>query len=295
MSKSIINGDDRLRLAIQRSGRLTDETLKLLHLIGLEFESYGQKLLSRCRNFPLSILFGRDDDIPGYVGLGTADLGIVGRNLIYEEGVDVTEITPLGFGYCALVIAVLRDSPHHTLDDVKGLKFATSYANSARRFFAEHGAQPEIVSLSGSVEMAPSLGLADAVVELTATGSTLLLNDLRQVATILESEAVLVANNDAMNDPVKRANIDRLVLRINAVQAARQYKYVMMNAPVAALDAIKAVIPGLKSPTIVPLDLEGWVAVHTAIKEDDFWDSIERLRGAGATEILVSPLDKLLL
>jgi ATP phosphoribosyltransferase len=295
MSKSIINGDDRLRLAIQRSGRLTDETLKLLHLIGLEFESYGQKLLSRCRNFPLSILFGRDDDIPGYVGLGTADLGIVGRNLIYEEGVDVTEITPLGFGYCALVIAVLRDSPYHTLDDVKSLKFATSYANSARRFFADHGAHPEIVSLSGSVEMAPSLGLADAVVELTATGSTLLLNDLRQIATILESEAVLVANNDAMNDPVKRANIDRLVLRINAVQAARRYKYVMMNAPLAALDAIKAVIPGLKSPTIVPLDMEGWVAVHTAIKEDDFWDSIERLRGAGATEILVSPLDKLLL
>lgn len=295
MSKSIINGDDRLRLAIQRSGRLTDETLKLLHLIGLEFESYGQKLLSRCRNFPLSILFGRDDDIPGYVGLGTADLGIVGRNLIYEEGVDVTEITALGFGYCALVIAVLRDSPYQSLDDVKNLKFATSYANSARRFFAEHGAKPEIVSLSGSVEMAPSLGLADAVVELTATGSTLLLNDLRQIATILESEAVLVANNDAMNDPVKRANIDRLVLRINAVQAARQYKYVMMNAPLAALDAIKAVIPGLKSPTIVPLDMEGWVAVHTAIKEDDFWDSIERLRGAGATEILVSPLDKLLL
>jgi ATP phosphoribosyltransferase len=295
MSKSIINGDDRIRLAIQRNGRLTEETLKLLHLIGLEFESYGQKLLSRCRNFPLSIMFGRDDDIPGYVGLGAADLGIVGRNLIYEEGVDVTEITPLGFGYCSLVIAVMRDSPYQTLEDVKGLKFATSYAKSAKRFFAEHGANPEIMTLSGSVEMAPSLGLADAVVELTATGSTLLLNDLRQITTILESEAVLVANNDAMADPVKRANIDRLLLRINAVRAARRYKYVMMNAPIAALDAIKAVIPGLKSPTIIPLDLEGWVAVHTAIEEEVFWESIELLRGAGATEILVSPLDKLLL
>lgn len=295
MSKSIINGDDRLRLAIQRNGRLTEETLKLLHLIGLEFESYGQKLLSRCRNFPLSILFGRDDDIPGYVGLGTADLGIVGRNLIYEEGVDVAEIAPLGFGYCALVIAVLRDSPHQTLEDVKNLTFATSYANSARRFFAEHDAHPEIMSLSGSVEMAPSLGLADAVVELTATGSTLLLNDLRQIATILESEAVLVANNNAMVDPVKRANIDRLVLRINAVQAARRYKYVMMNAPETALGAIKAVIPGLRFPTVIPSGLEGWVAIHTAVEEDVFWDVVEQLRAAGATEILVSPLDKLLL
>jgi ATP phosphoribosyltransferase len=295
MSKSIINGDNRLRLAIQRNGRLTDETLKLLRLIGLEFESYGQKLLSRCRNFPLSILYGRNDDIPEYVGLGTADLGIVGRNLIYEEHVDVVELTKLGFGYCALVIAVLRDSPYQTLDDVKGVKLATSYPNSARRFFAEHGVEPDIITISGSVEMAPSLGLADAVVELTATGSTLLLNDLRQIHTILESEAVLVANPASMADPEKRANIDRLMLRIGAVQAAKRYKYVMMNAPKSQLDAIKAVVPGLKSPTVVPLELDGWVAIHTAIEEEVFWDCIEKLREAGASEILVSSLDKLLL
>jgi ATP phosphoribosyltransferase len=216
MSKSIINGDSRLRLAIQRNGRLTDDTLMLLRLIGLEFESYGQKLLSRCRNFPLSILYGRDDDIPGYVGLGTADLGIVGRNLIYEEGADVVELTALGFGYCSLVIAVLRDSPYQTIDDVKAVKIASSYPNSARRFFAGHGAAPEVISISGSVEMAPSLGLSEAIVELTATGSTLLLNDLRQIHTILESQAVLVANPAAMADPVKRTEIDRLMLRIGA-------------------------------------------------------------------------------
>lgn len=295
MSKSIINGDSRLRLAIQRNGRLTEDTLKLLRLIGLEFESYGQKLLSRCRNFPLSILYGRDDDIPGYVGLGTADLGIVGRNLIYEEGADVVELSPLGFGYCSLVIAVLRDSPYQTIDDVKTVKLASSYPNSARRFFAQHGAAPEVISISGSVEMAPSLGLSEAIVELTATGSTLLLNDLRQIHTILESEAVLVANPASMADPEKRADIDRLLLRIGAVQAARRYKYVMMNAPVAQLDAIKAVVPGLKSPTVIPLELEGWVAIHTAIEEEVFWDCIEKLRAAGASEILVSPLDKLLL
>jgi len=295
MSKSIINGDGRLKLAIQRSGRLTDDTLSLLHSIGLEFESYGQRLFSHCRNFPLSILYGRDDDIPGYVALGTVDLGIVGQNLIYEEGVNVEELATLGFGYCSLVVAVLRDSPYKTLDDLRGTKIATSYPGSAHRFFNGHGAEPEIITLSGSVEVAPSLGLADAIVELTATGSTLLLNDLRPITTILDSQAALVANPEALADIVRRENIDRLLMRINAVRAARRYKYVMMNAPVDALPEIRKVVPGLKSPTIVPLAEEGWVAVHTAIEEDTFWESIERLRQAGASEILVSSLDKLLL
>ena len=295
MSKSVINGDNRLRLAIQRSGRLTDDTLNLLRLIGLEFESYGQRLLSRCRNYPLSILYGRDDDIPGYVEMGTADLGVVGRNLIFEEGAEVEELVALGFGYCSLVVAVLRDAPYQTIDDVKSIKLATSYPNSARRYFSEHGANPEIITLSGSVEMAPSLGLAEGIVELTATGSTLILNDLRQVGTILESEAVLVANKASLDDPEKRQQIDRLLLRVNAVRAARRFKYLMMNAPIDSLDNIKRIVPGLKSPTVVPLQIEGWVAVHMAIQEDVFWESIEQLRAAGATEILVSSLDKLLL
>ena len=295
MSKSMINGDNRLRLAIQRSGRLTDDTLSLLRLIGLEFESYGQRLLSRCRNFPLSILYGRDDDIPGYVDTGTADLGIVGRNLVYEEGVDVEELVALGFGYCSLVVAVMRDSPYQSIEDVKDVKLATSYPNSALRFFAEMGATPEIITLSGSVEMAPGLGLADGIVELTATGSTLILNDLRQLGTILESEAVLVANRASLEDPEKKLQIDRLMLRINAVRAAKRFKYLMMNAPESALDEIKRIVPGLKSPTVVPLQISGWVAVHMAIQEDIFWESIEQLRAAGATEILVSSLDKLLL
>jgi ATP phosphoribosyltransferase len=295
MSRSIINGDGSLKLAMQRSGRLTEETLSLLHSIGLDFESYGQRLFSRCRNFPLSILYGRDDDIPGYVGLGTTDLGIVGQNLIYEEGVDVEELVPLGFGWCSLVVAVLRDSPYQTIDDVKHLRIATSYPKSAKRFFAEHGANPEIITLSGSVEVAPSLDLADAVVELTATGSTLILNDLRPITTILESQAVLVANKQAMQDPERRANIDRIMMRLNAVKAAKRYKYVMMNAPESALPAIRNIIPGLKAPTIVPLADPGWVAVHTAIEEEAFWESIEKLRAAGASEILVSSLEKLLL
>jgi ATP phosphoribosyltransferase len=295
MTGSLINGEGRLKLAVQRNGRLTEETLRLLQSIGLEFETYGQRLLTQTRNYPLSILFGRDDDIPGYVGFGTVDLGIVGRNLIYEEGVDVVELTQRGFGFCSLVVAVLRDSPYRSLDDLKNKKVASSYPNSAKRFFAERGEHPEVITLSGSVEVAPGLGLSDAIVELTATGSTLVLNDLRQIHTILESQAVLVTNPASYADPEKRANIDRLLMRIDAVRAARRYKYVMMNAPVDKLEDIKRVIPGLKAPTIVPLAIEGWVAVHTAIEEDTFWEIIERLRAAGASEILVTSLDKLLL
>ncbi len=221
--------------------------------------------------------------------------GSSGRNLIYEENVDAIELTELGFGFCSLVVAVLRDSPYQTIDDLKDKKIASSYPNSARRFFAERGETPEVITLSGSVEVAPGLGLSDAIVELTATGSTLILNDLRQIHTILESQAVLVANPVSYADPEKRANIDRLLMRIEAVRAARRYKYVMMNAPVDKLEAIKQVIPGLKAPTVVPLAIEGWVAVHTAIEEDTFWEIIERLRAAGAQEILVTSLDKLLL
>ncbi|MCO5222367.1 MAG: ATP phosphoribosyltransferase [Thermomicrobiales bacterium] len=295
MTGSLMNGEGRLKLAVQRNGRLTEETLRLLQSIGLEFETYGQRLLSHARNFPVSILFGRDDDIPGYVGFGTVDLGIVGRNLIYEENVEVMELAELGYGFCSLVVAVLRDSPYQTLDDLKDKKMASSYPNSARRFFGDRGESPEVITLSGSVEVAPALGLADGIVELTATGSTLVLNDLRQIHTILESQAVLVANPTSYADPEKRANIDRLLMRISAVRAARRYKYVMMNAPEEKLEDIKRVIPGLKAPTIVPLAIEGWVAVHTAIEEDTFWEIIERLRAAGASEILVTSLDKLML
>jgi ATP phosphoribosyltransferase len=288
-------GERPLKLAVQRAGRLTEPTLDLLHAIGLQFESYGQRLFSHCRNFPLSILYGRDDDIPEYIGLGTVDLGIVGRNLIHEEGVAVEELAPLGFGYCELVVATLRDAPYGAPEDLLDARIATSYPRSARRYFQKLGGEPEIITISGSVEVAPSLGLADAIVELTATGSTLLLNDLRPIATILESEAVLAAHPEALTDPARRANVDRLVMRIDAVRAAKRYKYLMMNAPEAALPAIRAVVPGLKAPTIVPLADPGWVAVHTAVEEDAFWESIERLRAAGATEILVSSLEKLLL
>jgi ATP phosphoribosyltransferase len=294
-ARTLIHNGNRLKLAVQRSGRLTDHSIGLLKQIGLSFESYGQRLFSQARNFPLSILYARDDDIPDYVDLHTVDLGIVGRNLVHEKGADVVEISALGFGYCELVVAVPNESEFQTPEDLLHARIATSYPESARRFFHELGGAPDIVTISGSVEVAPALGVADAIVELTATGSSLQLNDLRSIHTVLESEAVLIANRASMEDPAKRENIDRLKMRIEAVNAARKHKYIMMNAPEDRLGDIRAVLPGLKSPTVVPLADPGWVAVHTAIEEDEFWEKIEQLRAAGASEILVSPLDKLLL
>lgn len=294
-ARSMINGSGRLKLAVQRSGRLTDNTLGLLKNIGLSFESYGQRLFSQARNFPLSILYARDDDIVDYVELETVDLGIVGRNLVHEQEADVVELCALGYGWCQLVVAVPNDSEFEKPEDLLHARIATSYPDSARRYFASLGGSPEIVKISGSVEVAPALGVADAIVELTATGSSLQLNDLKPIHTIIESEAVLIANKAAMEDPVKRDAIDRLVMRIQAVDAASKFKYIMMNAPESKLADIRAVLPGLKAPTVVPLADPGFIAIHTAIREDEFWEKIEQLRAAGATEILVSALDKLLL
>ena len=294
-ARSLLTNGNTLKLAVQRKGRLTEHTMSLLHHIGLDFESYGQRLFSKVRNFPLSLLYARDDDIPGYVSLHTVDLGIVGRNLIHEYESNVVEIHALGFGYCSLVIAVPNESDANTPEDLKFGRIATSYPSSTRRFFDSIGGNPEIISISGSVEIAPALDIADAIVDLSATGSSLQLNDLRPIHSILDSEAVLIANRESLNDPHRRQSIDRLLMRINAVEAARRYKYVMMNAHEDALPAIRDVIPGLKAPTIVPLADPGWFAVHTAISEEDFWGKIEELREAGASEILVSSLDKLLL
>ncbi len=282
-----------LRLAVQRQGRLTEGTLALLHAIGLDFESYSQRLFSPCRNFPLALLYARDDDIPEYVASGTVDAGIVGQNLVHEEGVEVAELVTLGYGYCTLVLAAPKNAAVEGPRDLAGARIATSYPGSARAYFARHGVDVEVIELSGSVEVAPSLGLADAIIEITATGSTLLLNDLRPIDTVLESQAALVANHAALADPVKRADLDRLLMRIKAVGAGRRYKYIMMNAPRRALAQVRDILPGLKEPTVVPLADPEWVAVHAAVEEETFWEVIEGLHKAGASEILVSPIEKL--
>lgn len=288
--------DRGLRMAIQRQGRLTEGTLALLHAIGLEFESYNQRLLSPCRNFPLELLYARDDDIPEYVATGTVDVGIVGQNMVHEEGADLIELLTLGYGYCSLVLAVPKDAQIDNPRDLAERRVATSYPRSTQAYFARHGIDGvEVIELSGSVEVAPTLGLADAIVDLTATGSALLLNELRPIATILQSQAALMANREVLNDPVKRADVDRLVLRMKAVVVGRRYKYVMMNAPRSALPHIRTILPGLKEPTVVPLTDPEWVAVHAAVQEETFWEVMEALHEAGASEILVAPIEKLVM
>lgn len=283
-----------LKLAMQKEGRLTDETLALLKTIGLQFEAYKQKLFAVCRNFPLDILFVRDDDIPAYVADGVVDLGIVGRNLVVEREVAVEEVLPLKFGFCSLVVAAPKDSDIHTLEDLNHAKIATSYPVTTQRFFSGKGLLIETIPIRGSVEIAPALGIAKAIVDLTATGSSLALNDLRPIARILESQAVLVAHPPSLEIKQKSISIDRLIRRIKAAQSAREYKYVMMNAPRSALQRICELNPGMKSPTVLPLAEEGWIAIHTVIKEEIFWDVVEGLHEAGAREILVSPIEKLI-
>ncbi len=283
------------RLAIQKDGRLTQDTLALLHACGLSFDSYRSRLLVPCRNFPLTLLAARDDDIPGYVAGRTADLGIVGRNVLAERTdlPPLTEVRTLGFGQCRLVVAVPADAPAQSPRDLAGQRIATSYPNTVRAYFAGLGVPVEIIEIAGAVEVTPALGVAEAIADLSATGSSLFLHDLREIATIAESEAVLVASPDALRDPEQAAIFDRFMLRLDGALAARQFKYVMMNAPRAALDAIRAIVPGLREPTVVALTDPEWVAIHTVLEEASFWEKIEQLRAAGASEILVTPVEKL--
>ncbi len=285
-----------LKLAIQKSGRLTDETISFLRSAGLEFASYKSKLFSTCRNFPLEIIYMRDDDIPDYVASGSVDMGIVGQNLLYEERPkNVKKLLNLRYGFCALTLAVPKESPVVELVDLDGKTIATSYPNSTKNFFKKSGMSVETIKISGSVEIAPMLGVADAIADLTATGSTMALNDLRQLAKIYDCEAVCIANGTSMVDAAKLRLIKRLLVRFKAVLSAKTYKYVMMNAPEDILSNLQKITPGLKSPTVSPLAQDGWVSIQTVIKEDVFWETIEKLKAAGATGIIVLPIEKIIL
>src|SRR4051794_9007844 len=285
----------RLRLAIQKEGRLTDHTLNLLRGVGLEFDSYKQRLFSTVSNFEMDILFSRDDDIPEYIATGTVDLGVVGQNLIHEEGVDVTELQPVGFGHCSLVVAVPKESGITSPAQLGGKKIATSYPKSAQKYLQSIGVSAEVVTLSGAVELAPRLGVANAIIEITATGSSLALNDLAPIETILKSEAVLAANKNSLQHPYKARNINRLLVRVRAALSAKEFKYLVMNVPRRNLEKVVSVVPGLKSPTVVPLMDPEWVGVHTVIRQDTFWEVIEQLKEAGAGGILVVPIEQIVM
>ena len=282
-----------LKLAVQKEGRLTTETLEFLRNAGLEFESYKQKLFSLCRNFPLETLYVRDDDIPDYVEKGIVDLGIVGLNILNEKKQKVKKLLDLGFGFCSLVVAVPKESNINSIKDLKGKTIATSYPQSSKDFFRENGISTELVEISGSVEIAPALGVAQAIVDLTSSGSTMALNDLRLLTKIYDSEAQLIANKKALENG-RKVLVDKLMTRFNGVLAAKNYKYVMMNAPETILPRVIEIVPGLKSPTVAPLAKEGWISIQTVIKEDVFWETIEKLKEAGAQGIIILPIEKII-
>lgn len=280
---------------MQKEGRLTEETLDFLRKSGFEFESYKQRLFSTCRNFPLEILYVRDDDIPDYVASGTVDIGIIGQNLLYEERPKVKKLLNLRYGFCTLMLAVPKESEIKDISDLNGKTVATTYPKSTLNFFKKNNITAQIVRISGSVEIAPALGVAQAIADLMSTGSTLALNDLRPLTKIYESEAVLIANEKSTSFEAKKVLLANLMTRFKGVLSAKNYKYVMMNAPEVILPKLKKIVPGLKSPTISPLAKDGWISVQTVIKEDVFWQTIEKLKNAGASGIIVLPIEKMIL
>lgn len=284
-----------LKLAIQKEGRLTEETLDFLRKSGLEFDSYKQRLFSTCRNFPLEILYVRDDDIPDYVETGTVDLGILGQNILYEERPMVKKLLNLRFCFCSLVIAVPKESNIKNIDDLRGKTIATTYPKGAAEFFKKNGMAVKVVKIAGSVEITPALGIAEAIADLTLTGSTLALNDLKVLAKIYDSEAVLISNKKAMVGKSKKLLIDKLITRFKGVLSAKNYKYIMINSPKNLLPKLKKIVPGLKSPTISPLAKEGWISFQVVVKEDVFWETIEKLKQAGASGIIVLPIEKIII
>ena len=282
----------RLRLAIPNKGRMQQPSLDLLHDAGLRFEDGTRALTARVDGFPLDILFVRTDDIVEFVSDGVADLGITGTNLLIESGADLETLVELGFGYCRLEVAVPDASPARSLADLAGKRLATSHPHATRTSLAALGIETDIVTVSGAVEVAPTMGLADGVADLVSSGSTLIMNGLRSLGPLFSSQAILVGRPQP--GPAEAAVATELRTMIEAVIAGRGVKYLMMNAPTSALPAIEAILPGLESPSVLPLAHEGMVAVHAVVAADEVHRILVPLREAGATGILVVPVEKLL-
>ncbi|MCD9853687.1 ATP phosphoribosyltransferase [Epilithonimonas sp. JDS] len=283
----------KLKLALQKSGRLSEKSLKLLEECGIKISNGTRKLKAVSSNFPLEILFLRDDDIPQYVEQGVADIGILGLNEVLEQKKQIETIQKLGFAQCRLSLAIPKEESYNGLQYFEGKKIATSYPGILTNYFQEKNINAQIEKIGGSVEIAPGIGLSDAIFDIISTGSTLLTNGLKEVETVVESEAVLVSNNDLSED--KKDILKKLLFRINAVKEASESKYILLNAPNENLDKIINILPGMKSPTILPLAESGWSSIHSVIKEDQFWEVIEKLKNEGAQGILVLEIEKMIL
>lgn len=282
---------DRLRLAVPNKGRLLEPTLALLHDAGLVFEEHDRSLVARVQNYDLDILFVRTDDVIEFVGDGVADLGVTGIDLLSETGAELPRVRSLGYGRCRLAAAVPADTPYQAIEDLAGLRVATAHPNTTRRYFEGRAVPVEVIPISGAVEVAPRLGLAEAIVDLVSTGSTLVMNGLRPIGDVLDSEAVLVANPAAQRE--RAGQLGAIDTMLAAVLAARGRKYLMMNAPATKLAELEDLLPGLESPSIIPLAHEGMVAIHSVVGADEVWGLLPRLKTAGASGILILPIEKL--
>ncbi len=281
-----------LKIAIQKSGRLNEKSLNLLNECGIQVRN-GGKLMSKASNFPLEVFYLRDDDIPQYVAEGVADIGIVGENEYLEKAEKVDIINRPGFSRCRLSLAIKREEEYQGLKWFEGKKIATSYPVILENFLKKQGVNAAIEEISGSVEIAPSIGLAEGIFDIVSTGSTLLANGLKEVEVVLKSEAVLIANPSL--DDEKKNLLDKILFRIEAAKAAKQNKYILLNAPNEKLEEIVQLLPGMRSPTVMPLSDKGWSSVHSVIKEDDFWEVIDQLKEHGAEGILVCPIEKMII
>ncbi|MBN8663149.1 MAG: ATP phosphoribosyltransferase [Chitinophagales bacterium] len=287
------NEQVKLRLAIQKSGRLHDDSIRLLKECGVDISNGVNKLKAEASNFPLELFFLRDDDIPQYVEDGVADIGFVGENVVYEKQKKVAVAENLGFGKCRLSIAVRKGEAYPNVQYLEGKKIATSYPVITQAFLKEQGVSAEIHEISGSVEIAPGIGLADAICDLVSSGSTLFMNGLKEVETILQSQAVLIKNQQLTE--AQEQLLARLIFRMQAVKKAKNNKYILLNAPNENLQQIISLLPGMKSPTVLPLAEPGWSSVHSVLNENEFWDIIEQLKAAGAQGILVVPIEKMII
>lgn len=284
---------EKIKIAIQKSGRLSEKSIELLTECGIMVSNGNRKLKTDASNFPMEILFLRDDDIPQYVEQGVADIGILGENEVWEKDKEVEVVEKLGFGNCRLSLAIPKDEDYTGLDYFNGKRIATSYPKILNKYFQVKGIEVKIEELGGSVEIATGIGLADAIFDIVSTGSTLLMNGLKEVEAIIRSEAVLISNKKL--SPAKTAILDQLLFRIKAHKNGQGKKYVLLNAPNTVIPDIVRLLPGMRSPSILPLADEGWSSVHSVINDDDFWEVIDDLKRHGAEGILVVPIEKMIL
>ena len=283
----------KLKLAIQKSGRLSEKSLEILKECGIKVSNGDRKLKTEAKNFPMEILFLRDDDIPQYVEQGVADIGILGENEVLERNKDVAIVERLGFGNCRMSLAIPKDDVYTDVSFFQGKKVATSYPKILRNYFQEKNINADIEEIGGSVEIATSIGLANGIFDIVSTGSTLMMNGLKEIETVLKSEAVLISNKNLSEG--KAAILDKLIFRIKAYKNGAKSKYIVLNAPNESLDKICKLIPGMRFPTVLPLSGTDWSSIHSVVEEDDFWNVIDALKSYGAEGILVMPIEKMIL